>query len=137
MSFRPSSLKFALSFVLAAAALSPLAAQAQSDSFTSLGDSLIFTGHQQVSTKTRAEVLAEAVEFNKRAVLPDGFRHLNNTAEYVGNPSTKTRADVLAEAAEWRKNPLSHDGWFEIGSGHAVYKGLPQPKADMTVAEGK
>jgi Domain of unknown function (DUF4148) len=137
MSFRPSTLKFALSFAFAAAALSPLAAQAQSDGFELLGDTLIYVGHQQPSTKTRAEVLAEAREFNRRAVLPDGWRHLNDGIEFVGTPSTKTRAEVRAELIQWQKNPISHDGWLETGSGHLVYKGVPMPKADMTVAVTK
>lgn len=137
MSFRTSPLKFALSVAVATAVLAPFAAQAQSNDFQHLGDSLIFVGHQQTSTKTRAEVLAEAREFNKRAVLPDGFRHLNDGVEYVGNPSAKTRAEVLAEAVEWRKNPLSHDGWYELAPGYSIYKGLPAPRADMTMAEKK
>jgi len=137
MSFRLSPLQLALSVALAAATLAPFAVKAQSNDLQYLGDTLIFNVHQQASTKTRAEVLAEAVEFNKRAVLPDGWRHLNHHLEYVGQPSTRTRAEVLAEAVEWRKNPLSHDGWFELAPGYSVYKGLPAPKADMRMAEGK
>jgi len=137
MSFRTSPIPFALSFVVAVAALSPLAAQAQSDGFEYLGDTLVYVGHQQPSTKTRAEVQAEAREFNRRAVLPDGWRHLNDGIEFVGKPSTKTRAEVRAELIEWQKNPISHDGWLETGSGHLVYKGVPMPKTDMTVAKRK